>query len=350
MDNQQNSSSSGLMLRLAELLRIPHLQWWVVAVLFVAFACMPFAVDRSLLRLLVEMATILALSMLWNLLAGYAGLISVGQQAFVGLGGYALFGFIHYAGLSPLLGIPVAALFAAAVSVPTALLLFRLRGPYFAVGSWVVAEVYLLLVSQVSSLGGGSGSSLPLSAIKDIAPTQSVRDMVIYYIAMGMVCGTWALVWGLLRSKFGLALTSIRDNETAAKSLGVNIKQTKMVVYVLCSFLTGAVGALIFLSKLRISPDAAFSIQDWTANIIFAVIIGGIGTIEGPFVGTGIYFLLRWAFSDFGSWYLIGLGLVAIGFILFAPQGLWGVISRALRFTLFPVQRLLNAAHVGPQR
>jgi branched-chain amino acid transport system permease protein len=317
----------------------------LVIAVFLVFASTPLWADRSLLRLAIEMATILSLAMLWNLLAGYAGLISMGQQAFVGLGGYVLFGFIQKTGLSPLLGIPVSGLLAAVIAVPTAFILFRLRGAYFAVGSWVVAEIYLLLASQITSLGGGSGTSLPLSAIRAIAPDKDVRDMVIYYIAMAMVCGTWLMTWGLLRSRFGLALTAIRDSESAALSLGVDTKKVKMAVYIACAFATGLVGALIFLNKLRISPQAAFNVQDWTADIIFAVIIGGIGTVEGPFVGTAVYFLLRWAFSDLGSWYLIGLGMIAIGFILFAPQGLWGVISQQLRLSLFPIRRLLESVH-----
>ncbi|HLN22819.1 MAG TPA: branched-chain amino acid ABC transporter permease [Patescibacteria group bacterium] len=317
---------------------------FVVAV-FLFFASAPLWSDRSVLHLAIEMATILALAMLWNLLAGYAGLVSMGQQAFVGLGGYVMFAFVQETGLSPLLGVPLSGLVAALVAIPTALLLFRLRGPYFAVGSWVVAEVYRLLSSQVTLLGGGSGISLPLSAVRAIAPDKDVRDIVIYYIAMGVVCGTWLMTWTLLRSRFGLALTAIRDSESAAASLGVDTKQVKLTVYIATAFATGIVGSLIFLGKLRISPDAAFSIQDWTADIIFSVVIGGIGTVEGPFFGTAVYFLLRWAFSDFGSWYLIGLGATAIGFMLLAPNGLWGLLSKHMRLSLFPIRRLLDSVH-----
>ncbi len=317
-----------------------------VAVVFLAFASAPLWSGRAVLSLAVDMATILALAMLWNLLAGYAGLISMGQQAFVGLGGYILFGFVQSTGLSPLLGIPLAGLAAALAAVPTALLLFRLRGPYFAVGSWVVAEIYLLLAAQVTALGGGSGTSLPMWAVRALAPDRDLRQVVLYYIAMGVVCGTWLLTWSLLRSRFGLALTAIRDSESAVASLGVDTRRVKLAVYIMAAFATGIIGALIFLAKLRISPDAAFSVQDWTADILFAVIIGGIGTVEGPFFGTAVYFLLRWAFSDLGSWYLIGLGLIAIAFMLLAPDGLWGVLSRRLRLTIFPIRRLLHSVHL----
>ena len=97
----------------------------------------------------------------WNLLAGYAGLVSIGQQAYVGLGGYLLFALTMLAGVPPLWSIPLVGLIAAAVSIPVAALVFRLRGHYFAIGTWVVAEVFRLLASQVSVLGGGSGTSLP---------------------------------------------------------------------------------------------------------------------------------------------------------------------------------------------
>ena len=97
----------------------------------------------------------------------------------------------------------------------------------------------------------------------------------------------------LLRSRYGLALKAIRDNELAARSNGIDVLRIKLVVYVLTAFGTAMVGALIFLQKLRISPDAAFSVNDWTAFVIFITVIGGIGRIEGPIVGTIVFFLLR---------------------------------------------------------
>src|SRR5262245_59279091 len=117
-----------------------------VGVIFLAFA--PYWGDRQTLRLLAEMFTFVALASLWNLLAGYAGLVSVGQQAFVGLGGYLLFALAILGGLNPLLAIPIAGVVSAALALPTALIVFRLRGAYFAIGTWVVAEVYRLVFAQ----------------------------------------------------------------------------------------------------------------------------------------------------------------------------------------------------------
>ena len=101
------------------------------------------------------------------------------------------------------------------------------------------------------------------------------------------------------------------------------------------------VGALIFLQKARISPDAAFSLIDWTAYVIFIVVIGGIGTMEGPIIGVAIFYLLQYYLAALGSWYLMLLGALAIALMLFAPGGVWGVISRVFDITLFPVRRRL---------
>ena len=150
-----------------------------------------------------------------------------------------------------------------------------------------------------------------------------------------------AIVYFLLRSRHGLALTAIRESEEASNSLGVDNFRAKVLVYIFAAFGTAAIGALIFLTKLRISPSAAFDIN-WTTTVIFIVVIGGIGTIEGPIIGTIIYFLLREQLADFGSWYLILLGATAVVVMLKAPQGIWGIVTHKFDLRFFPVQRRLQ--------
>ena len=104
---------------------------------------------------------------------------------------------------------------------------------------------------------------------------------------------------------------------------------------------TMVVGALVFLEKLRISPDAAFSVGDWTANVIFIVVIGGIGSVEGPIIGTIVFFVLRALLADYGAWYLIILGATAVIVMIAAPQGVWGILSRRFDLHFFPIQRRL---------
>jgi branched-chain amino acid transport system permease protein len=249
------------------------------ALAVVVLAAAPAWGGRDDLQLLSEMYAYVALASLWNLLAGYAGLVSVGQQAYVGLGAYILFACAILFGISPLWSIPLAGLIAAAVSIPVAFLVFRLRGHYFAIGTWIVAEVFRLIASQISALGGGSGTSLPAAMVIAIAPSRQLRDDIIYWVALGLAVVVLTLIVLLLRSRYGLALKAIRDSELAAACNGVDVKRTKVIVYIVTAFATAMVGAVIFLQKLRISPDAAFSVNDWTAFVIFITVIGGIGRI-----------------------------------------------------------------------
>ncbi len=315
--------------------RASHLAAILGTVLLVLLIAAPWWAGRADLRLMGELFLYIALASLWNFMAGYAGLVSVGQQAFVGFGGYMLFALTVLVGLHPLFAIVVASVLAAAVSLPVATLLFRLRGAYFAIGTWVMAEVFRLVFAQVSALGGGSGSSLPVFVVRSIASSRSAREALSYWLALGAAVLVVATVFLFLRSRRGLALTAIRDNELAARSLGIDIWRTKFVVYVATAAMTAAVGALIFLQKLRISPDAAFSVNDWTAFVIFIVVIGGIGTLEGPIIGTLLFFALRETLADLGTVYLLVLGLVAIVVMLKAPTGIWGFIRNRFDLNLF---------------
>lgn len=309
----------------------------IAALGLIVLAAAPWWAGRADLRLLGEIYLYLSLAMLWNLMAGYAGLVSVGQQAYVGFGGYLLFALTMFAGLHPIVAILAGGVLAGLLSVPVAALIFRLKGAYFAIGTWVMAEVFRLSFAQASSLGGGSGSSLPVDVVKSLADSRSGREALSYWLALGAAITVIACVYLFLRSNRGLALTAIRDSEVAAAGLGINIWRTKLEVYVVTSAFTAIIGGLIFLQKLRISPDAAFSVNDWTAFVIFIVVIGGIGTLEGPIIGTILFFLLRETLADLGTVYLIVLGLVAIIIMLKAPKGVWGLIRSRFDLELFPL-------------
>ena len=146
-------------------------------VLIGVLAVLPAFATRDLIQDLIFVFYMLALAQCWNLLAGYAGLVSVGQQAFVGLGGYLLFALTIFGGLDPLLAIPLAGVTAALFAIPTGLVVFRFRGAYFAIGSWVVAEVYRLVFAQFKQLGGGTGTSLPPFVTNEIAGVEWVKAL-----------------------------------------------------------------------------------------------------------------------------------------------------------------------------
>jgi branched-chain amino acid transport system permease protein len=175
--------------------------------------------------------------------------------------------------------------------------------------------------------------------VRGIADGRDLREWIIYWTAFGLVLVVLGATYWLLSTRRGLALAAIRDSEVASESLGVRIWWTKLLVYVVAAGATAMVGTLIFLQKLRISPDAAFSVNDWTAYVIFITVIGGIGTIEGPIIGVIVFFLLRETLADLGSIYLMILGLVAIVVMLKAPRGLWGFVQDRTGIELFPVRR-----------
>src|SRR5439155_853705 len=180
---------------------------------------LPFWGSSGDMRLMVEFLSMLTLAQMWNLLAGYGGLVSVGQQAYVGLGGYALIVLADFLDVNPFVSVFLAGFVTAAFALPTAAVVFRFQGGYFAVGTWVVAEVYYLLVANSSALGGGLGRSL--QAIRGIARAE--RERLTYWVALVVGVGAVALVYVLLRSRRGLALTAIRDSARASESLGINV-------------------------------------------------------------------------------------------------------------------------------
>lgn len=322
-----------------------------IVALIIAVA-LPFFAGRTTMQDMFFILTMLVLAQWWNLLAGYGGLVSVGQQAFVGMGAYAMFGMVILAGWDPVPSILIAGLAALILAVPTAFFAFRLQGAYFAIGTWVIAEVTRLSVAQWKQLGGGTGTSLPRSAtknmwgvewIKDLldVKTSAARDILAYWLALILAVLTIGFIYWLLRTRRGLGLSALRDNFTAAKSLGVDAGTIKWFVFLISALGTGLAGGLIYMQKARISPDAAFSVLDWTAYVIFIVVIGGIGTIEGPIIGVIVFFLLQNLLADYGSWYLLILGVIGIAIMLFAPKGLWGLFSQKTGIQIFPVQRRL---------
>jgi branched-chain amino acid transport system permease protein len=175
-----------------------------------------------------------------------------------------------------------------------------------------------------------------------IAPDRAGREMIVYWVSLVLLIVVCAIVYAVLRSRHGLALTAIRDSEPASASLGVDTFRTKLLIYVVAALCTGMVGAFIFLQKLRLSPEAGFSVNDWTVFVIFMVVIGGIGTLEGPIIGVVVFFLLREALFEFGTVYLILLGAIAVVVMLKAPGGLWGWVVQRYGLQLFPVNRRLD--------
>ena len=312
---------------------------WTGVGLFAVVAVMaylPYVAYTTVTDALITFLLLLTVSSMWNLLAGYAGLVSVGQQAYLGLGAYAVLQLSDW-GVQPFVGVFLAAGVCAVIAVPTSLLAFRLRGDYFAVGTWVIAEVYRLVMVRDTALGGGSGRSLTTLSTLD----QSLREALTYWVALAVAVLSVLAGYLLIRSRLGLALTAVRDNEVAAASAGVDVGRAKRAVYLLSAAGTGAAGGVLLVSSLRVQPDTVFGVQ-WSAYMIFIVIIGGLGYLEGPLIGSLIFFALQRWLADYGVWYLVLLGAIAVAAAVWLPRGVWGAVSsRGVR--LFGVGYRLDA-------
>jgi branched-chain amino acid transport system permease protein len=300
-------------------------------VVVVVLALFPYIVYSGTTTIIVQAFIILTLASMWNLLAGYAGLVSVGQQAFVGLGAYfVLILAIH--GTSPFAALPVAAIGCGVAAFPLWWLVSRLRSGYFAIATWVLAATVMLIIEKFSSIGGGTG--MPLPGLSGFSPTLLTADT--YWVGLAVTVLALTTVYLLLRGRLGLVLTAIRDDEVAARSSGARVGLARMLVFVVAAIGTGAAGGVLAISQLQVQPGAVFSVQ-WTAEMAFAVIIGGLGTIEGPILGTAVYMVLQQELASYNAWYLIILGLVAMAVALFARRGLWGLVDDHLHVRLFPV-------------
>jgi branched-chain amino acid transport system permease protein len=313
------------------------------AVLVLALATLPaWDSDRSLQTALVTVLLYLSLAQMWNLLAGFAGLISIGQQMFVGMGIYSLLTLSEDRGIDPFLSIALAGCVAAVLSIPVAGVAFRLRGGYFAIGTWVIAEIFRLLVIESDSLAGGDVRSLTRASLGGYS--LDTRSNLIYWAALILAVGSVAIVVFTLRSRLGLGLRSVRDSEDGARSLGVDVTRTKLVVWVVAAFWTGATGAVMLLNSPSARADSSFSVLRWTAVIIFIVVIGGVGSTTGPIIGVLVYWALDEQLADAETWRFIILGAVAAVMAIVAPKGVYGLIQRWHPLQFFPVRRRL----IGP--
>jgi branched-chain amino acid transport system permease protein len=291
----------------------------------------PLIFDPDVVQKLTNLLILVILATMWNALAGYGGLVSVGQQAFIGIGAYGTV-FLAGLGISPYVAMLLAMMLAGALSVPISLFALRLRAAQFAIGMWVIAEVASLLVRLDKNLGAGTGISL----IQMNQYDPNYRQAYTFWMALAFAVLFLAALFFLLRSPLGASLQAIRDDEDAARSLGVRVASRKRLLFVLAGFGCGAAGVLVVANTLFIEPGSVFSVQ-WSAYMIFMVLVGGLGTFEGPILGAILLFAIQTTFTQGGPWYLVGLGSTAAVFALVLPRGLWGVIEGRLGLRLMPV-------------
>jgi|TARA_R110000851_G_scaffold302928_1_gene460392 branched-chain amino acid transport system permease protein len=289
--------------------------------------------NDSLLSRGVVLFVYILLAATWNALAGYAGLMSVGQQAFFGLGAYFAIR-LSDGGVPVFAAMGLSAFVVAALSWPMSFVMLRLKDGEFAIGMWVLASLCHLLVNLDPLIQGETGTSL--IALNAYDP--QTRRIILFLFALGSAAAVLGLLFWLLQSRFGTALQAIRDNEEAAGSLGVSVFNSKRLIFVFAAFGGALAGTLWLGANISFQPKSYFGVQ-WTAYMIFMVLVGGIGTFEGAILGAIIFFVIESFFAAFGVWYLIGLGSAAIVFSLLFPQGIWGAVVQKWDVHLLPIRR-----------
>lgn len=305
-------------------------------VFIAALATVPLWAGALLVDKLTVLFIYILLAVMWNLLAGYAGLVSVGQQAFFGLGAYFTFLLVGL-GLSPYPAFLVSALGCAAVALLISIFALRLKDGEFAIAMWIIAEVFRILVMFDPMVQGETGTSL--LAMNQYEPT--FRRNLNFWFGLSAMTAMLALVLWLINSQIGSAAQAIRDDEEAASSVGISVMRTKQTIFVVAAFGCALAGALWLATAVTFQPRTYFGVE-WTVFMLFMVLVGGLRTFEGPIFGAIIFFLLQEFLGSYGVWYLAGLGVVAILFALYAPNGIWGELQNRYGLRLLPTGTRLN--------
>jgi len=310
--------------------RLHKLSWAVMGLLTAALVTVPVWGTEYLMLFFMLFCLYLSLSQMWNLLSGYSGLISLGQQAFIGLGGYTMAVATNYYGVSIWLAVLLGGVFSAGLALFMSLFIFRMKGVYFAIGTWIFAEALMMWFSNWEYTKYGMGLF--------VKPPRAPSMVEIYYAAFIVGVGSVVLVYLLLRSRLGLGLMAMRDDESVSETMGVEVFRSKLYSFLIAGFTTGLTAGVVYVFQIFIQPYKAFAI-DWTVVLVFITIIGGIGTIEGPIVGALIYVLLSQLLAEYMSISLFLLGAIAIAVILMAPKGIMGTLQDRLGFEILSPRR-----------
>ncbi len=278
--------------------------------------------SRNIMRYLLQIFLYIALGETWNLLSGFGGMTSLGQQLYVGLAGYSVAVATSLLQMPFFLGILLGVLVSMIVAAALSPVLFRMKGMYFAIATWIAAEAAQKIFLDWKYVGQGAGLTIRIIPYPDI--------FRLYVMSLALCMGVLLLLSALLRSKMGLGLMAMRDNPASASTIGINLFRMRFLVYEIATALTALTGAVFFINKGVIYPESGFSIA-WTVSTVFICVIGGTGTIAGPVIGAVIYVLLQEFLAHYPGWSNIMLGLITILVIRFMPGGIARQLAKLVK-------------------
>jgi len=308
---------------------------WLILIVTVSFALVPWWTDNvSLRENLILAALDITLASSLNLMLGYAGYVNFGNIVMFGLGGYFGVYLVSVWHWPILVATLVGGIAVSVIAYVFGLGILRLRGAYFALATIGVNEAVSVFVTNFEPWGGASGLYLSLDAYAPLGgPGHTL--WIVYFLMVAVMGLSLALSYAIRRSKFGLGLLAIGENEDAAATLGVPTRIYKAMVYSVSAFLPAIAGGLYFFKSGIIEPTGAFDLTTSIETIVM-VMLGGQGTVAGPVIGAFLYEELRGylltaqAFSHFQ---LVIAGLLLLVIVLFAPSGLMGFVHQKLPFT-----------------
>jgi branched-chain amino acid transport system permease protein len=303
---------------------------WVIGAILLAFVLVPaYGNNVELRENLLLAALYITLASSLNMILGYAGYVNFGSIVFFGLGGYLCVWLMSAHGWSLFVATLAGGVAVSALALVFGLGILRLRGAYFALATIGVNEAVMAFVSNFEPWGGSSGIYLSPELFQPLGGAARALWMI-YYLMVGVMALSLCLSYAVKRSKFGLALRAIGQNEDAAAVLGVVTPRYKAAVYSLSAFLPAVAGGLYFFKSAFIQPPDAFDLQLSTEAIVIAM-LGGQGTVAGPAIGAFLYEQLRsWLLTSpaFSHFQLVIAGALLLAIVLFAPGGLMGWLYR----------------------
>lgn len=307
-----------------------------IIVVVIALALLPLGLSSNTVLNFLNFAMIITLAAQgWNILGGYGGQFSFGHAVFFGTGAYAMALLQVRFGVNPWLALPLAMALGAAVGFSIGYLSFRarLRGSYFALVTLAFAEVFRIIANAWGFTGGAAGVLVPLRL--DAANMQFVDKRVTYWLALAFVAAVLALTHAITRSRFGAQLVAVRENEEAARALGVDALAVKLKAITLSGAITALAGCLYTQKFLYL--DATLAYGPWiSVEALLAPIIGGVGTVFGPLVGAvvllGLGEVTKTVFANLMGGAVPGVDLVVFGVLLiacvaYAPRGVLGLVQ-----------------------
>jgi branched-chain amino acid transport system permease protein len=308
---------------------------WAGAVAVAALLALPAVLGSYERTLMISIFFYAYLGQAWNILGGYAGQLSAGHAAFVGIGAYTAAMLSMEAGLTPWIGMLAGGALAAALGGVIGFLGFRfgLRGFYFVLLTVAFAEVCRIAALNTEAIGGALG--LYITFTGNPWHFQFRDNHGYYYVSLGLMLAATAVAWLIERRRFGIYLSAIREDENASEALGVPTFRYKMLAMLVSSFLTGVGGTFYAFYLFSLQPNTAFGIP-LSVEIIIRPIVGGAGTLLGPIVGSFILSPLAeltrawFARVGFTGAHLIVYGVLLVVVVLFMPQGAWPYLRRRL--------------------